>query len=311
MIDVENLSKLYGSFTAVDSVSFGIAKGEIVGLLGPNGAGKTTTMRMVTGFLEPSQGSIRIDRQELSADPLTAKRKIGYLPENAPLYSDMIVADYLDYVARVQGVDGSARIPELARVCGLVEVMHKNVSELSRGYRQRVGLAHALIHDPEILILDEPTSGLDPNQIIDVRALIKEIGKTKTVIISTHILSEVEMLCDRVIIISRGRIAADSPTRELRRRFGHHSQLRIQLSGATADEARTLFKDLAGAGEVVSVDGEKGLVALEISVDDGSDLRPEVFKAVSAKGWILMEMTLRQNSLEDVFRNLTTTGDSV
>lgn len=311
MIDVENLSKLYGSFTAVDSVSFGIAKGEIVGLLGPNGAGKTTTMRMVTGFLEPSQGSIRIDGQELSADPLTAKRKIGYLPENAPLYSDMIVADYLDYVARVQGVDGSARIPELARVCGLVEVMHKNVSELSRGYRQRVGLAHALIHDPEILILDEPTSGLDPNQIIDVRALIKEIGKTKTVIISTHILSEVEMLCDRVIIISRGRIAADSPTSELRRRFGHHSQLRIQLSGATADEARTLFKGLAGAGEVASVDGEKGLVALEISVDAGSDLRPEVFKAASAKGWILMEMTLRQNSLEDVFRNLTTTGDSV
>lgn len=311
MIDVENLSKMYGSFTAVDGVSFGIAKGEIVGLLGPNGAGKTTTMRMVTGFLEPSQGSIRIDGQELSADPLAAKRKIGYLPENAPLYSDMIVADYLDYVAQVQGMDGSQRIPELARLCGLVEVMHKNVSELSRGYRQRVGLAHALIHDPEILILDEPTSGLDPNQIIDVRALIKEIGKTKTVVISTHILSEVEMLCDRVIIISRGRIAADSPTSELRRRFGHHSQLRVQLSGPGADEARALLKSLPGAGEVASVEGEEGLTALEVSVDDGRDLRPDVFKAVASKGWVLMEMTLRQNSLEDVFRNLTTTGDSV
>lgn len=311
MIDVENLSKMYGSFTAVDGVSFGIAKGEIVGLLGPNGAGKTTTMRMVTGFLEPSKGSIRIDGQELSSDPLAAKRKIGYLPENAPLYSDMIVADYLDYVAQVQGMDGTRRIPELARLCGLVEVMHKNVSELSRGYRQRVGLAHALIHDPEILILDEPTSGLDPNQIIEVRALIKEIGKTKTVVISTHILSEVEMLCDRVIIISRGRIAADSPTSELRRRFGHHSQLRIQLSGPVADEARELLKALPGAGEVASVEGEEGLVALELSVDDGRDLRPDVFKAVAAKGWILMEMTLRQNSLEDVFRTLTTTGDSV
>ena len=181
MIEVERVSRDFGSFRAVDEISFSIKKGEIVGLLGPNGAGKTTTMRMITGFLDPSAGVIKIDGKRIDEDPEAAKRKIGYMPESAPLYSDMIVADYLEFVAMVLGGDAIGTIPELAKTCGIAEVMHKNVGDLSRGYRQRVGLAHALLHDPEILILDEPTSGLDPNQIIEVRRLIKEIGKTRTV----------------------------------------------------------------------------------------------------------------------------------
>ena len=180
MIQVENISRSFGTFKAVDSISFSIETGEIVGLLGPNGAGKTTTMRMITGFIEQDSGSIKIDGVDIRDNPKEAKRKIGYMSESAPLYSDMIVADYLEYCAEMHDVDGKERVPHLASVCGLNDVMHKKISELSRGYKQRVGLAHALMNDPEILILDEPTSGLDPNQIIEVRALIKEIGKTRT-----------------------------------------------------------------------------------------------------------------------------------
>ena len=215
MIEVSNLSKRFGNFKAVDNISFSIPTGQIVGLLGPNGAGKSTTMRMITGFLMPSDGQIKIDGIDIMSSPVECKRKIGYMPESAPLYGEMIVEDYLRYIADMQGVNADEKVPFLCHQCGLKEVMHKNICDLSRGYRQRVGLAHALMNDPEILILDEPTSGLDPNQIEDVRSLIKEIGKTRTVIISTHILGEVEMICDRVIIISGGKLAADSPTEEL------------------------------------------------------------------------------------------------
>lgn len=307
MIDVERVTKLYGSFRAVDDVTFSIQKGEIVGLLGPNGAGKSTTMRMVTGFLRPSAGSIRIAGTDLQDEPKTLKRKIGYLPESAPLYGDMIVEDYLQYVAALQGVE-SERVPRTATTCGLAEVMHKNVSELSRGFRQRVGLAHALLHDPEILILDEPTSGLDPNQIIDVRSLIKEIGRTKTVVISTHILSEVEMLCDRVIIVSRGKIVADGPTAELRARYGHRAQLRVQARGC--DQA-TLVKSLStleGVADCGPAEAEQGLAAAILSIDGDADVRPEVFSAAVRSGWTLYEMSLQRNSLEDVFRSLTAGG---
>jgi ABC-2 type transport system ATP-binding protein len=309
MIEVQNVSRLYDSFKAVDDVSFSVRKGEIVGLLGPNGAGKTTTMRMITGFIDPSSGVISIDGENISENPREAKRKIGYMPESAPLYGDMIVEDYLVYVAGVQGVDPAEKIPPLVAACGLVDVMHKNISELSRGYRQRVGLAHSLIHDPEILILDEPTSGLDPNQIIEVRNLIKEIGKTRTVIISTHILSEVEMLCDRVIIISRGKIVADSPTGELRQRYGHRASLRIQVGGCKADELKRAVSGLAGVAGFAAAEGEAGLAAAVLSVEGDADIRPAVFEAVKKGGWVLYEMTIQRNSLEDVFRDLTAGGD--
>lgn len=315
MIEVEKVSRSFGSCRAVDDISFSIRKGEIVGLLGPNGAGKTTTMRMITGFLDPSGGTILIDGRNVADNPKESKRKIGYMSESAPLYSDMIVEDYLAYVASVQGVDAGTKVPHLARLCGIAEVMHKNIGDLSRGYRQRVGLAHALMNDPEILILDEPTSGLDPNQIIEVRNLIKEIGKTRTVIISTHILSEVEMLCDRVIIISRGSIVADSPTAELRQRYGHRSTLRVQVAGCSASELEQATASLSGvAGFSAAESDERGadgkpLVAALLSVAGEADIRPAAFAAIRDKGWIIYEMGIQRNSLEDVFRSLTTGGD--
>lgn len=316
MIEVSHVSRSFGSFRAVDDVSFSIRKGEIVGLLGPNGAGKTTTMRMITGFLDPTEGSVLIDGADPQSDPREVKHRIGYMPESAPLYGDMMVQDYLVYVSRVQGIDPEQKLPELARVCGIREVMHKNIAELSRGYRQRVGLAHSLLHDPEILILDEPTSGLDPNQIIEVRNLVKEIGRTRTVIISTHILSEVEMLCDRVIIISKGRIVADSPTAELRGRFGEEAVVRIAASGCTAAALCEAFSRIPGVGsctETVSgdhdVDG-KPLAAVLLSVTGNRDVRPDVFARIRERNVVLYEMSMQRNSLEDVFRSLTAEGDA-
>lgn len=310
MIEVEHVSRSFGTFRAVDDISFSIRTGEIVGLLGPNGAGKTTTMRMITGFLERSAGSIRVDGRDIAEDPVAAKRKIGYMPESAPLYSDMIVADYLTYVAGMQQVDASVKVPQLAEICGLKEVMHKNVGELSRGYRQRVGLAHALMNDPEILILDEPTSGLDPNQITEVRALIKEIGKTRTVIISTHILGEVEMLCDRIIIIARGKIAADASTSELKTRFGNNAIINVKANGCSSDELTAAVKvAVAFAGDAANVvsDGEN----VSVAVNGEVEIRPAIAEAIVKKGWGLLELSLQKNSLEDIFHALTTDSKEV
>lgn len=312
MIELDHVSRSFGSFRAVDDISFSIKKGEIVGLLGPNGAGKTTTMRMITGFLNPTEGRITIDGEDIGTNPPEIKSRIGYMPESAPLYGDMMVYDYLAYVAQVQGLPPAEKTPSIAAVCGLTEVLHKNISELSRGYRQRVGLAHALLHDPEILILDEPTSGLDPNQIIEVRNLIREIGKTRTVVISTHILSEVEMLCDRVIIISQGTIVADSPTVELRQRFGQHATLRVAVSPCSADELSSALGALEGvsACSIVASDDSDGtpIPTVLLSVSGDRDIRPDVFSLVRDRQWILYEMSIQRNSLEDVFRSLTTGG---
>ncbi|MFA6937959.1 MAG: ATP-binding cassette domain-containing protein [Treponema sp.] len=316
MIEVEHVSRQFGSFRAVDDISFSIQTGEIVGLLGPNGAGKTTTMRMITGFLEPTGGSVKIDGLDVVTHGVEAKRKIGYMPEAAPLYSDMIVADYLKYEADLLGVDAEEKVPHLAKICGLNEVMYKNISELSRGNKQRVGLAHALMGDPEILILDEPTSGLDPNQVSEVRSLIKEIGKTRTVIISTHILSEVEMLCNRVIIISKGKIAADSPTEELREKFGHSVGIKVTAGGCTAEELKSALSNVDGASSVTSKDelekpqGESNYATATVGVDGEKEIRPLIAKAVISKGYNLYEMQIQKNSLEDVFRVLTTGGET-
>lgn len=319
MIEVEQVSRTFGTFKAVDSISFSIKTGEIVGLLGPNGAGKTTTMRMITGFLDMDSGSIKIDGKDIRENPKESKRKIGYMPESAPLYGEMIVADYLEYVAQMQGVNPKEKVPQLASVCGLTDVMHKNVSDLSRGYRQRVGLAHALMNDPEILILDEPTSGLDPNQIIEVRSLIKEIGKTRTVIISTHILSEVEMICDRVIIISRGKIAADSPTSELRTRYAGNSNVIVNLSGAEKTEFENVISKIEGVCSISFLDAndtennlpkeiEKPLIA-RIGIKDNAEIRNVLSQKIISNGWNLYGLTLETNTLEDVFKTLTTGGE--
>ncbi len=304
MIEVSNVSRVFGTFRAVNDVSFSIPTGQIVGLLGPNGAGKTTTMRMITGFLKPTSGTIKIDGTDITENPVESKRKIGYMPESAPLYGDMIVDDYLRYIARMQQQDENVKVPLLCKECGLEEVMHKNIGELSRGYRQRVGLAHALMNDPEILILDEPTSGLDPNQVEDVRALIKEIGKTRTVIISTHILSEVEMLCSRVIIISGGKLVADSPTDQLRTRYGNAAVVRVNANATEAQLSESL-KGIEGIQSLSFEKSETGATAL-IAIQGDLEIRPAVAKAVLSSGYDLYELSLQRKSLEDVFHILTT-----
>lgn len=311
MIEVSHVSRNFGTFRAVNDVSFSIPTGEIVGLLGPNGAGKTTTMRMITGFLKQTDGTISIDGKDIASSPVEAKRKIGYMPEAAPLYSDMIVEDYLRYIAEMQGENPEEKIPKLCEECGLKEVMHKNIGELSRGYRQRVGLAHALMHDPEILILDEPTSGLDPNQIGDVRNLIKEIGKTRTVIISTHILGEVEMLCSRVIIISGGKLVADSPTDQLRERYGHEASVKLTAGGCSKDELVNALRTVDGVDSVTSVEaenvpGDTTVSSVLVSMKGKEEIRPALFRLIGQKGWYLYELAIQRNSLEEVFHALTT-----
>ncbi|MCQ2575553.1 MAG: ABC transporter ATP-binding protein [Treponema sp.] len=310
MIEVSHVSRTFGTFRAVNDVSFSIPTGQIVGLLGPNGAGKTTTMRMITGFLEPTDGQVLIDGLNISTNPVEAKKKIGYMPESAPLYGDMIVEDYLKYISDIHGEDPKVKVPELCKECGLKEVMSKNISELSRGNRQRVSLAHALVHDPEILILDEPTSGLDPNQVEDVRAIIREIGKTRTVIISTHILSEVETICSRAIIISGGKLVADSPIEELKERFGHEISVKITVGGGSPEDYSTVLKTIDAVDSVYKASETtiNGATACEliVSIKGDAEIRPEICKKLMEKGYSLYELAIQLNSLEDVFHALTT-----
>ncbi|MCQ2585743.1 MAG: ATP-binding cassette domain-containing protein [Treponema sp.] len=306
MIELSHVSRNFGTFRAVNDVSFSIPTGQIVGLLGPNGAGKTTTMRMITGFLSPSDGKILIDGTDIAESPVEAKKKIGYMPESAPLYSDMIVEDYLRYIADMHGENPDEKVPALCAECGLKEVMNKNISDLSRGNRQRVALAHSLMHDPEILILDEPTSGLDPNQVEDVRNIIREIGKTRTVIISTHILSEVETLCSRAIIIAGGKLVADSPIDELRARFGNEMSVKLVLGNAESSAVEETLNKVSGVAAVKIAESDvPGTVAAVVSVKGSDEIRPELFKIVVEKGWTLYEMSVQKNSLEDVFHALT------
>lgn len=310
MIQVEHVSRKFGTFRAVDDISFDIQTGEIVGLLGPNGAGKTTTMRMITGFLEPTDGTIKIDGMNVVDYPVETKSKIGYMPESAPLYGEMVVEDYLRYVAKMCGVNPEKKIPELAEICGLKEVMHKNISDLSRGNKQRVGLAHSLMGDPEILILDEPTSGLDPNQVSEVRALIKKIGETRTVIISTHILSEVEMLCNRVIIISGGKKVADSSTQELQEHYGHSGVVHVTVSGSTEKKLKEKLLSVVGVDSCTVTENENDMLVAAIGVKGGDEIRPRLARTIVESGWDLFSMELQKNSLEDVFRSLTTGGEN-
>ena len=307
MIEVSHVSRNFGDFRAVNDVSFSIPTGQIVGLLGPNGAGKTTTMRMITGFLAPSSGSIKIDGIDVEENPVEAKKKIGYMPESAPLYGEMIVEDYLRYIAQIYGQNPEEKLPVLCNECGLKEVMSKNVAELSRGNRQRVALAHALMNDPEILILDEPTSGLDPNQVEDVRAIIREIGKTRTVIVSTHILSEVETICSRAIIIAGGQLVADSSIEELKNSIGSSSSVHLTIGGTAenAEKAVDLAKSIAGVSAVSVNALEEQLTELVVSVNADIEIRPALIKKLVEGGFDLYEAALNKNTLEDVFHTLT------
>ena len=260
---------------------------------------------MITGFLEPTSGTVTIDGIDICENPVEAKKKIGYMPESAPLYGEMIVEDYLVYIAKIYGQNPEEKVPALCAECGLKEVMSKNISELSRGNRQRVALAHALMNDPEILILDEPTSGLDPNQVEDVRAIIREIGKTRTVIVSTHILSEVETICSRAIIISGGKLVADSSIEELKNSIGTSSTVYVTVGGSGASGAVELAKSISGVTGVTANSVENGLTQLVVSVNGDSEIRPALIRKLVEGGCDLYEAALNKNSLEDVFHTLT------
>ncbi|KPJ79048.1 MAG: hypothetical protein AMJ54_00995 [Deltaproteobacteria bacterium SG8_13] len=308
MIHVENLTKHYDQVAAVDQIHFDIHKGEIVGLLGPNGAGKTTTLRMLTGFLRPTSGTIRVKDFTVENQSLEIKKIIGYLPESAPLYPDMLVFDYLRYVANIRAIPADrnlSRIRELARQCGLQEVMHKPIGELSKGYKQRVGLAHAMMSDPEILILDEPTSGLDPNQIIEIRDIIKHIGKEKTVILSTHILSEVEATCDRVVIIHQGKIAADGNLRELKESSGNTNVIHLTVRNAPFEEIEKQISSVEGVTGIARLEESSDQVSVKLTISSGQDPREEIFRKVKQTDWVLLEFYQQTQTLETIFRGLT------
>ena len=314
MIEVEHLSKSFGAIKAVNDVSFEIQKGEIVGFLGPNAAGKTTTMRLLTCFLPTDKGTARVGGYDIHEHPLEVRKQIGYLPENAPLYPDMTVLEYLHFIAEVRGIPKEMRndrIKEMIKICGLPSVVYRGIGELSKGFRQRVGLAQTMIHDPDILILDEPTSGLDPNQIVEIRELIKEIGKEKTVILSTHILPEVQATCGRIIIINEGILAGSGTPDELRNRARGMETIETTIRGPREEVEAKLkgFEEIEeiSATEEDGADGD-GLVHYTISCKSGTDLREDLFKMVAASGWTLTELRKETVSLEDVFKKLTT-GD--
>jgi ABC-2 type transport system ATP-binding protein len=308
VIEVQHLTKRYARITAVEDVSFRVERGEILGFLGPNGAGKTTTMRILTGFMPASEGSAVVAGFDVFDQPLEAKRRTGYLPESPPLYPDMTVREYLDFVARIKGVPARER---RARVDGAMErtrvadVRDRHCGKLSKGYRQRVGLAQAILHNPEVLILDEPTAGLDPKQIIETRELIKSLAGDHTVILSTHILPEVSQTCQRVIIINKGRVVAvDSPA-NLTRRLRGSEMLYVQIDAAGGD-ARSALERLPGVTRVAEMDRHDDGVGFEIETSRGHDIRRELARVVVNQGWGLLELRSSGMSLEQIFLHLTT-----
>lgn len=304
-IAIDHLSKSYGDQVAVDDLSFSVDTGEILGFLGPNGAGKTTTMKMITGYLEPDSGEIRVGNLSVQKNDAISRRHIGYLPENNPLYTDLPVIDYLKFCGELQGMNRTlieSRTREMVAVCGINREKHKKIGELSKGYRQRVGLAQAMIHDPEILILDEPTTGLDPNQIVEIRNLIREVGREKTVILSTHILPEVEATCDRILIINRGKIVADGTAESLKRQASGKILYRVIIEGSGHHQLATLLPDGKGM-EVLSSDPTAGIFEIECAPD--IDFPVELFQICQTNQWVIRELTPTETSLEDIFRGLT------
>lgn len=308
MIHVERLTKYFNELCAVNEITLDIQKGEILGLLGPNGAGKTTILRMLTGFLRPTSGSIRVKDYTVDEHALEIKRLLGYLPESAPLYHDMLVYDYLDYVAHIREIDSDqriSRIRRLANLCGLDEVMHKPIGELSKGYKQRVGLAHAMMNDPEILVLDEPTSGLDPNQIVEIREIIRQIGKEKTIIISTHILSEAEATCNRVVIIDHGKIVANGSMESLRQSAGQEYLINISLKNADHESVARELGSIDGISGIVPVDDSGDTLRARITCQSSADLRPDIYHKIKHTNWTLLEFHRETQTLENIFRELT------
>jgi len=305
LLTLDRVSKRFGGIVAVDEVSCTVDRGQVVGFLGPNGAGKSTTMRMITQFLEPDEGVIRLDGAPLADAGREAKRRIGYLPENNPLYTDMLVSEYLQYVGRLRGLAGPAlqsATDGAVASTGIAEVFYRPIGDLSKGFRQRVGLAQAILDRPDLLVLDEPTEGLDPNQRVEIRRLIGELGKDRTVLLSTHVLSEVQHTCSRLLIIHRGRIAADGPVDRLIADAEGAPQVYVEATGEGVERA------LEGLDGVMRVDrrpAQEGRVAMAVTGDGSSDLRPHVFALARDRGWTLFELHQEAGSLEELFRQLT------
>ncbi len=300
-IETKHITKYYDRQKALDNVSFTVNTGEIIGLLGPNGAGKSTLMKIITGFISPSSGQVIINGIDTSRDPILIRKQIGYLPENNPLYNDMYIKEYLEYTGRIfkLGPKLKPRVEEMIHLTGLTPEKHKKIGALSKGYKQRVGLAQALIHDPAVLILDEPTSGLDPNQIIEIRNLISETGKEKTVILSTHIMQEVEAICDRIVIINKGEIVADDSTSKIQSNTDENLQtILVEFQGDIKPE---LLNQIDGVLKVIKVKDKSWLL-------QGSrlnDLRPVVFKFAVANKLIILSLQVQEKSLEQIFQELT------
>ncbi|MEA1971962.1 MAG: ATP-binding cassette domain-containing protein [Candidatus Cloacimonadota bacterium] len=308
MIELQNLTKDYGSLRAVDHIDFSIKEGEILGFLGPNGAGKSTTLKMITCYLAPTEGNIQIDNLNVHNDSKAIRELIGYLPEHNSLYTEMSVYDYLKFVAEIRGITGEKFkqvFKNTIKTCGLQGVVTKTINTLSKGYKQRVGIANAIIHDPKIIVLDEPTNGLDPNQILEIRQLIKDLGKEKTLIISSHILQEVQAVCDRIVIINEGKIVGNGTTEELQATFKGKSELKLKLKA----EPESIFK-MVESVEDISLKIEPREDFIEVTVEYSKDVekREEIYSYIKSQDWILLEMVKRDVSLEDVFRNLTIEG---
>ncbi|WP_116105493.1 gliding motility-associated ABC transporter ATP-binding subunit GldA [Lewinella sp. IMCC34191] len=302
-VTVTDLTKLYGNQRAVDGISFQARSGEVLGFLGPNGAGKTTTMKILTCYLSQSSGTAEVCGHPVATESLAVRRLVGYLPEHNPLYKDMYVREYLTFAAQANGIRGSrARIADLIDMTGLGREAHKPIGALSKGYRQRVGLAQAMLHDPQVLILDEPTSGLDPNQLAEIRTLIKRIGQEKTVILSTHIMQEVQALCDRVVIIDRGKIVADDPIERLQRRLSGDSSVLVQFDRPVPEA------ELLKISGVASVTSGKIPHSYRLLLRGEADPRADVFRFAVARGLVLLGMVKEELSVEEVFRALTAAG---
>ncbi len=308
MIEVQHLTKRYGRVTAVDDVSFRVERGEILGFLGPNGAGKTTTMRILTGYMPATEGKAIVAGFDVFDQPIEAKRRTGYLPETPPLYPDMSVVEYLQFVAKIKGVPSSERRQRLQQIMErtrIDDVGHRLCGKLSKGYKQRVGLAQALIHNPDVLILDEPTAGLDPKQIIETRELIKELAGDHTIILSTHILPEVSQTCQRVVIINKGKVVAIDTPDNLTARLRGSETMYLQVDTSGADAGASLGR-VPGVTRVVEADRRDGTIGYEIDSERGRDVRRDLARAVVTSGWGLLEMRPMRLSLEDVFLTLTT-----
>jgi ABC-2 type transport system ATP-binding protein len=315
MIHASDLTKRFGSVRALDKVSFEVKRGEVVGFLGPNGAGKSTTMRILTCFIAPSSGTAKVSGVDVFDDPLAVRRSIGYLPQRAPLYTDMTVRDYLRFVADIRGIEPGklkGAMTRVIEVCGLAQVLQKDIGTLSHGYRQRVGLGQALLHDPEILILDEPTADLDPNEKAEVIRYIQDIGKDRTVLLSTHNLGEVEQACARAIIVSKGRVVADGQLDEIRAKTGAVRYIVTVDEAGSAGKAGPSLRELegslsalAGVRKVRELPTDESAHRLELSAAKDSDLRAELFRMAVDKGWVLLELHRDAQSLDAVFRDLT------